>query len=523
MNDPAPDDAPATPDPAPRRGAVHHLISWSKFLAWVTLTVAGRVASFAFFLVMGGILALLILGVVALDRRDDLSLWHTTVLEEEFTEDSDDVTFADYLAREDRLFEELEARIYDETGAVGPDVIHRYQKGSPADPTGYASNWNRTFQLVPEGGAPTCGVLLLHGMSDSPYSLRAIGERLRREGAHVIGLRLPGHGTAPSGLLEFTHRDMAAAVELAMRHLRGTLGDRPLYLVGYSNGGALSVHHALECLEDETLPKVDGILLISPAIGVTPMAAFAVWQGRIGHWLGLEKLAWNSISAEYDPYKYNSFAVNAGDQVYRLTADIARHLSRLDDEDRLAGFPPVLAFQSVVDATVSTPALIEGLFSKLPGENHELVLFDLNRTGLIESFLAQDPGEHLGELIRTSRKPFSLTVLRNRNEHETALEERHYPRTGATPEITDPGLAWPQGIYSLSHVALPFPPEDPLYGNGLAPGEEKAAFQIGNVVLRGEKGVIRITPVDQLRLRWNPFHPWLEDRIAGFVKSPGRQ
>jgi alpha-beta hydrolase superfamily lysophospholipase len=472
---------------------------------------------------MGGILALLILGVVALDRRDDLSLWHTTVLEEEFTEDSDDVTFADYLAREDRLFEELEARIYDETGAVGPDVIHRYQKGSPADPTGYASNWNRTFQLVPEGGAPTCGVLLLHGMSDSPYSLRAIGERLRREGAHVIGLRLPGHGTAPSGLLEFTHRDMAAAVELAMRHLRGTLGDRPLYLVGYSNGGALSVHHALECLEDETLPKVDGILLISPAIGVTPMAAFAVWQGRIGHWLGLEKLAWNSISAEYDPYKYNSFAVNAGDQVYRLTADIARHLSRLDDEDRLAGFPPVLAFQSVVDATVSTPALIEGLFSKLPGENHELVLFDLNRTGLIESFLAQDPGEHLGELIRTSRKPFSLTVLRNRNEHETALEERHYPRTGATPEITDPGLAWPQGIYSLSHVALPFPPEDPLYGNGLAPGEEKAAFQIGNVVLRGEKGVIRITPVDQLRLRWNPFHPWLEDRIAGFVKSPGRQ
>jgi hypothetical protein len=28
------------------------------------------------------------------------------------------------------------------------------------------------------------------------------------------------------------------------------------------------------------------------------MAAFAVWQGRIGHWLGLEKLAWTSIAAE---------------------------------------------------------------------------------------------------------------------------------------------------------------------------------------------------------------------------------
>lgn len=521
MNEPAPAEETPASD-APRRGAVHHLLSWSKFLAWLSLTVAGRVLSFAFFLVTGGILAVLILGIVALDRRDELSPWHTTVLEEEFTEDDRDESFADYLAREDRLFAELKTRIYDVTGTASPEVIHRFQKGSPADPTGYPQNWNRTFQLKPVNGAPTCGVLLLHGMSDSPYSLRAIGERLRREGAHVIGLRLPGHGTTPSGLLEFTHEEMAAAVEIAVRHLRETTGDCPLFLVGYSNGGALSVHYALECLEEEALPKVEGIVLISPAIGVTPMAALAVWQGRVGHWLGLEKLAWNSISAEYDPYKYNSFAVNAGDQVYRLTAEIGRHLSRLDEEDRLAGFPPVLAFQSAVDATVSTSALIEGLFTKLPGDRHELVLFDLNRTGMIESFLAKDPEQPLEALIRSSRKPFSLTVFRNRSEHELAVEVRHFSRTDSTPTITDPGLAWPKGLYSLSHVALPFSPDDPLYGNGLAPGEEKAAFQIGNVVLRGEKGVLKISPVDQLRLRWNPFYPWVEDRVAGFLKEPGK-
>lgn len=214
--------------------------------------------------------------------------------------------------------------------------------------------------------------------------------------------------------------------------------------------------------------------------------------------------------------------MNAGDQVYRLTAEIGKHLSRLDDEDRLEAFPPLLAFQSTVDATVSTPALIEGLFAKLPGDRHELVLFDLNRTGRIESFLAKDPGDHLKELIRSSQKPFSLTVFHNRNEHELAVEIRHFSRTDSTPVITDPGLSWPKGLYSLSHVALPFSPDDPLYGNGLAPGEEKAGFQIGNVVLRGEKGVLKISPVDQLRLRWNPFYPWMEDRVAGFVKSPGK-
>jgi hypothetical protein len=33
---------------------------------------------------------------------------------------------------------------------------------------------------------------------------------------------------------------------------------------------------------------------------------------------GLPKLAWNSILPEYNPFNYSSFAINGGDQVYRL-------------------------------------------------------------------------------------------------------------------------------------------------------------------------------------------------------------
>lgn len=499
------------------RGARHAIVTWSKFLAWVTLTAAGRILAAAGFVIIGGVVALLIIGIVALDRRSDLSIWHTVVLEEEFTTGSGDKTFAEYLAREERLFTELKTKIYDVTGPVSSEVVARYRKGSPADPTSYAPNWNRSFELGDEGREPACGVLLLHGMSDSPYSLRSIGDRLHQEGAYVVGLRLPGHGTAPSGLLEFSRKDMEAAVVLAMHHLKEKVGDHPLFLVGYSNGGALSVHYALTALEDETLPKVTGIALLSPEIGVTPLAAFAVWQGRIGHWLGLEKLAWNSISAEYDPYKYNSFAVNAGDQAYRITVEIREHIDHLAASGALDQFPPLLAFQSAVDATVSAPALIENLFSKLAGDQHELVLFDLNRTGLIEAFLQKDPKPHLEALIRSTKKPFSLTVLKNRDPSGGVVELQHFPRNGSEPTISDPGLAWPPGVYSLTHVALPFPPDDPFYGNGLTPDQNTSEFQIGNIALRGEKGVLKISPVDQLRLRWNPFYSWLEDRIADFV------
>lgn len=497
----------------------HRVTGWLRRLPAFSLTLAGRILFIAVSLVFGGALALVVLGIIVLKRRENLSLWHTAVLEEEFNRHSKDATFADYLAREQRLFAELDERIYQAAPPADPQTIHRFRKGSPADPTHRTPDWNRTFELAQENDEPCCGVLLLHGMSDSPYSLRAIGERLHREGAHVVGLRLPGHGTAPSGLLGVHRKDMLAAVELAMRHLRETVGDRPIHLVGYSNGGALAVRYALDRLEDEddSLPGVDGIVLISPAIGVSRMAGLAVWQGRIGHWLGIDKLEWNSIAAEYDPYKYNSFAINAGDQVYRLTSEIGKRLDRLAGSGRLESFPPVLAFQSAVDATVSTPALIAGLFSKLPGDRHGLVLFDLNRTGQIEALLAKDPKQELTGLVLSAAQPFDLTVLANRSETSPDLELRHYPTDRSGRYDSDPSLAWPPGIYSLSHVSLPFPPDDPLYGNGSGRDPEADYFHIGNAALRGEKGVFRVPAADQLRLRWNPFYGWLEDRIAGFV------
>jgi alpha-beta hydrolase superfamily lysophospholipase len=474
-------------------------------------TVKNTVLAVAHGLV-GAFLVIVVGFVVYLERRPELAVWHTAKLDAEFTAGSPVATFEDYLRLEERLFAQLDERVYAALEPGTGSQIERYHRASLADPERWPRNWNRSFEWsVPDARV---GVLLLHGMSDSPYAMRSLGQRLHAAGAWVLGLRIPGHGTAPSGLVDVQWEDMAAAVRLAMHHLREEVGERPLYIVGYSNGGALAVHYSLSALGNASLPAAQGVVLISPEIGITKLAALAVWQERLGHVLGLGKLAWNSILPEYDPFKYQSFALNAGKQAHDLTTEVQSQISRLGATGDLERLPPLLAFQSVVDATVSAPALVEGLFARLPAGEHELVLFDINRVSAIDSILSGDPGEEVFSLLRRADLGFAVTLVTNASEQsrEVILRQRR-PGAGAIDESAL-GLAWPKGLYSLSHVALPFPPDDPLYGGV---GAESPGIQLGNVALRGERGVLQISAADLLRLRWNPFYSYLERRVVEFM------
>jgi len=309
---------------------------------------------------------------------------------------------------------------------------------------------------------------------------------------------------------------MAAAVRLATRHLRGTIGDKPLYLVGYSNGGALAVEYALASLRDASLPRVSGVILLSPGIGISGAAALAVWQRRLGHLLGLEKLAWNSILPEYDPFKYNSFTVNAGDLAHRITVHIQGQLDRLKGSDEFTAMPPILAFQSGVDATVTGSALVKNLLDRLPPAKHELVMFDINRRVEIGALLKQDPRDVFEPLLKDKDRNLDVTVVTN----EDGSASRAVARTTLRGEIVPSGSTyvgeWPSEVYSLSHIALPFSPEDPVYGGpeaGSSPG-----IQLGNVALRGERGVLMVSGTDVMRLHWNPFYDYVEERVLRFTR-----
>lgn len=478
----------------------------------LVLGIIRRVVKAIFYGLAGAFVVLLIGAVLYLNSRPDLKVWHKADLDAEFTVDSPVHSFAEYLALEDRLFVQLETRVYAQIEPADKHDINRFFSGSLSDPARWPTNWNRSFEL--DVDAPRAGVLLLHGMSDSPYSLHNLGEQLQASGATVIGLRIPGHGTAPVGLTNVSWQDMAAAVRLAIQHMRDKLGDKPIYIIGYSNGSALAVNYALSTLENPDLPPVSGLILFSPAIGVSPAAAFAVWQSRLGHLLGLQKLEWNSLLPEYDPFKYGSFAVNAGDQVYRLTTEIQSHFDKLSQAN-LKRFPPVLAFQSAVDSTVLVKDLVHGLFERLPIGGHELVLFDINRIAALKYIMARDSGSEINALLENTELSFGLSVVTNRDETSRGIVIRHKQTGEAEIITTATPFSWPQDLYSLSHIALPIPEQDPLYGGpdaGKSPG-----IHLGNLELRGERGVLRVPASDMLRIRWNPFYSYLEQKALDFM------
>jgi alpha-beta hydrolase superfamily lysophospholipase len=461
-----------------------------------------HVLLFAGYGVVGALLAAVAGAVVLLEARPALEPWHELTLEREFSAAMTLESFADYLVLESALFEELDDRIVDSVESGPETLVNRYARGSLAAPDRWDRDWNRSFELDVE--QPVAGALMLHGMSDSPYSMRALAERLRSRGVQVLALRYPGHGTAPASLTTSTWEDLAAAVQLAARHLSAKLDGRPLYLFGYSTGGPLAVDLVVRGLDDESLPEVAGLILFSPAMGITSLAALSPWQARLGRVLGFQKMAWNSLSPEYDPFKYRSFPVNAAVQVWRLSNHVEQQLAGLERAGRMDAIPPVLSFQSVVDDTIDVSALRRTLYDRLPpGAGHGVFVYDLNRRAGMEPLLAADPGPVLNQMLVDRERHFDLTVVTNQSP-TSELVVRKSGRAGRGVEaVCVLDERWPAGVYSMTHIALVFPPDDPLYGGPDA--TPYSGIKLGKVVLRGEGSALRISPAGFLRQTWNPF------------------
>ena len=462
---------------------------------------------------VAALVALLAFRIYQTERGAPLERWHIYQPEEMTVKALDKADWQQYLAKEEAIFDDLRREVSQKLSADERVPINRFFDGSPVYPARFAQDFNRSFVREPDG-TPVGAAVLLHGLTDSPYSQRHIAEFYKEHGFIAIVPRLPAHGTVPAALTEVDWEDWLAATRLAVREARKRAGPKaPLHLVGFSNGGALALKYALDALGDEKLHRPDRIVLISPMVGITQFARFAGLAGLPALLPAFAKAAWLGIVPEFNPFKYNSFPVNGARQSHRLTQALQARIAHYASEDRLSELPPIITFQSVMDFTVSTRAIVSALYAHLPDNGSELVLFDINRTVIFGPLLRNSADTALARILPGGPQRYRMTIIANSDDsHDEVVERTIAP--GTTTEQTRPlGLSYPPGFYSLSHVALPFPMSDSLYG--LTPkSPTEFGISLGTLAPRGERNVLMASLDSLLRASSNPFFPYLLQRVG---------
>ena len=124
-------------------------------------------------------------------RAGPLDPWHTYVPHDGHAPEIDKADWAAYLKAEEAVFREVRTEVVDKLDEEARTPGNRYYEGSPIYPGNFAQDWNRSYVLEPDG-PPVGAVVLLHGLTDSPYSLRHVA-RLYRDA------RLRGCGDQDAG------------------------------------------------------------------------------------------------------------------------------------------------------------------------------------------------------------------------------------------------------------------------------------------------------------------------------------
>ena len=204
-------------------------------------------------------------------------------------------------------------------------------------------------------GGPT-GVLLCHGFTGSPQSLRPWADYLAAAGLTVSLPRLPGHGTTWQELARTRWEDWFAEVDRAFDELRPRCEE--VFVMGLSMGGCLALR-----LAELRGPAVQGLVLVNPSITADNKLLFAIVPAL--------KLVIPSVKGIGSDIKKPLATEDSYDRTPSKAAATLPGLWKATQRDLAELTQPVLVYHSTEDHVVG-PASLRLLTKALPASQIEV-------------------------------------------------------------------------------------------------------------------------------------------------------
>ncbi|WP_338164245.1 alpha/beta hydrolase [Vibrio sp. 10N] len=313
------------------------------------------------------------------------------------------------------------------------------------------------YKLVPKQPNGQ-GVLLVHGLGDSPYSFIDIAPVLAEKGYLVHVMLLPGHGSRPADLMQPSVEDWQKAVANQVAILRGEVDD--IWLGGFSTGTNLITSYAAQRPDD-----VSGIVLFSPAF--SPDDVVVRFAGAASVFVD-----WVNVAKEQNYTRYDSLAMHGAALYYQTTTLVKHDLQQYQ---------------------LSVPALL------MVTENDELIdteaVYSLFRTEFVHPssrlvWYGEKPYPDARVIKRTMALPEQSIES---GSHISVLYRADNPLYGERGLMRQCGGAQEGEVYTVDCVGMP-------------------------TLTYTAWGLLKEDRVSA-RLSWNPYFDAMMERVVAFMES----
>jgi esterase/lipase len=331
--------------------------------------------------------------------------------------------------------------------------------------------WNLPFRKAPADNCPaegSTGVLLVHGLSDSPFVFRDLANRLASECIEVRTLLLQGHGTRPGDMVRTDADVWRAQVEAHFAALAGDVDHA--WIGGFSLGGGLATDYALSGQQ----PQPTGLITLAPAWRLNGLSNY-LWLAPIADAFA----DFVEQEPELNPVKYESFAYNAGTQIARV---LSRTQQRVESRDTID--LPLFLVATEADSVINLPYLIDQFRNRFTEPGNRMLVF------------------------RDMRNP--------------------WPAAGQDPRIESFNSYQPEArILEFSHQSLAIAPDNELYG---LKGPLNRCLEPNNLTLEQCRALEpdqlwfsawhdTPRPVYTSRLTYNPWFDPMADAMVRFIHT----